>query len=415
MNTGEQNFAISGAKPRFDKPIPIGQLYFPSWERYEASFRGIFERQYYTNNGPLLTELEDKLQRFLGVKHAICVSNATFGLMMAAEVMNLSGKVILPSFTFIASAQSLSWSGIEPIFCDVDPLTHQIAIEKLDALIDEHVTGIMGVNLWGGACNPVALEQYAQKHGLKLYFDSAHAFGCAVDNTKIANFGSVEVFSFHATKVLSATEGGCVCTNDDDLASRLRSIRPSYGNTDSVEITKVANARMSEAQAAIALLSLEDFPKNQQKNETLFRLYEERLRNIPGIRLVIPAGVSFSNYQYIVCEVDEKIFGLSRDSLITVLKAENVNARRYFYPGTHRSIGYLKSLPEYNDTLPVTDSLCATCLQLPVGAMVGFDDVAAICEIIDNCQRNSHFLRSFLAEKEIKAHNHSAEIRSQYE
>lgn len=399
MNNGEKNFAILGAKPRFDKPIPIGQLYFPSWERYVSAFRGIFERQYYINNGPLLTELEDKLQQFLGVKHAICVTNATFGLMMAADAMNLTGKVIMPSFTFIASAQSLSWSGIEPVFCDVDPTTHQLAIDKLDALMDEHVTGIMGVNLWGGACDPVALEKYAHARGLKLYFDSAHAFGCVVEDTKIANFGSIEVFSFHATKVLSATEGGCICTNDDYLADRLRCIRPSYGEHKSVGITKVANARMSEAQAAIALLSLEDFPQNQQKNETLFHKYEEGLKHIPGIKLVKPAGVTFSNYQYIVCEVDQDIFGLSRDSLITVLKAENVNARRYFYPGTHRSIGYRDSLPKFADSLPVTDYLCASCVQFPVGALVDINTVNKICELIDNVQRNSHLLKSYFAEQ----------------
>jgi dTDP-4-amino-4,6-dideoxygalactose transaminase len=399
MNNGEKNFAILGAKPRFDKPIPIGQLYFPSWERYESAFRGIFERQYYINNGPLLAELEDKLQQFLGVKHAICVTNATFGLIMAVDAMNLSGKVIMPSFTFIASAQSLSWSGIEPVFCDVDPITHQLAINKLDALIDEHVTGIMGVNLWGGACDPVALEKYALAHGLKLYFDSAHAFGCVVDDTKIANFGSLEVFSFHATKILSATEGGCICTNDDDLADRLRCIRPSYGEHKSVSITKVANARMSEAQAAIALLSLEDFPQNQQKNETLFRKYEEKLKHIPGIKLVKPAGVTFSNYQYLVCEVDENIFGLSRDSLIAVLKAESVNARRYFYPGTHRSIEYRDNLPKHFDSLPVTDYLCTSCIQLPIGAMVDNNAVDAICEIIDKSQRNSPVLKSFFADR----------------
>lgn len=396
MTNREKNFAVLGAKPRFDKPIPIGQLYFPSWERYESSIRKIFERQYYINNGPLLTELEDKLQHFLGVKHAICVSNATFGLMMAADAMNLTGKVIVPSFTFIASAQSLSWAGIEPVFCDVDLTTHQVAVDKIDLLIDDQVTGIMGVHLWGGACDPVALEQYAKAKDLKLYFDSAHAFGCAVGNTKIANFGSLEVFSFHATKILSATEGGCICTNDDDLAVRLRSIRPSYGDTKPANITKVANARMSEAQAAIALLSLEDFPQNQLNNETLFRRYEKRVGHIPGVKLVKPAGVTFSNYQYVVCEIEENIFGLSRDSLITVLKAENVNARRYFFPGTHRSIGYRDSLSKFANSLPATDYLCSSCLQLPIGAMVNGDAVDAICEIIDRCQRNAPMLKSFV-------------------
>lgn len=392
-------FAFLGGVPAFAKPLPVGQLYFPSWDRYKAAMRGIFERRYYTNQGPLVQQLEEKLEDYLGVNHAICVTNATIGLMMAAEALKLSGKVVVPSFTFIASAQSLSWTGIEPVFCDVDPITHQLAIDKLDTLIDEHVTGIMGINLWGGACDPIAIEKYACAHDLKLYFDSAHAFGCMVDNTKIANFGSIEVFSFHATKVLSATEGGCICTNDSIIASRLRNIRSSYGAGKQIPVVKTSNGRMSEAQAAIALMSLDDFPQNQQKNEKLFRKYEERLKHINGITLVKPAGVSFSNYQYLVCEVDKNIFGLSRDSLIAVLKAENVNARRYFYPGAHRSIGYVNSLPEYVNSLPVTDHICASCIQLPLGAMVDCNDVDTICEIIDKIQRNSHLLKSFIEEE----------------
>ncbi len=391
------DFALLGGMPVFAKSLPVGQLYFPSWGRYEAAMRGIFERRYYTNQGPLVQQLEERLQDYLGVKHAICVTNATIGLMMAAEALELKGKVVLPSFTFIASAQSLSWTCIEPVFCDVDPLTHQLAIDKLDALMDEHVTGIMGVNLWGGACDPVALEKYAHARDLKVYFDSAHAFGCVVDNTNIANFGSIEVFSFHATKVLNATEGGCLCTNDDELAARLRNIRSSYGAGKPVPVVKTSNGRMSEAQAAIALLSLEDFPQNQQNNEMLFRKYEERLEPIPGIKLVKPAGVTFSNYQYVVCEIDESSFGLSRDSLIAVLKAENVNARRYFYPGTHRNIGYRDGLAGVAGSLPVTDHLCASCLQLPVGAMVDGDAVDAICEIIDRSRRDAPLLKSFFA------------------
>lgn len=390
------DFALFGAKPAFDKPLPIGQLYFPSWERYEAAFRGIFERQYYNNNGPLHEELEVKLQQFLGVKHAICVSNATFGLMMVADAMRLSGKVILPSFTFIASAQSLSWAGLEPAFCDVDPETHQIDLDQVDALIGKDVSAIMGVNLWGGACNPKALAEIAEANGVQLYFDSAHAFGCTVDGVKIGNFGRAEVFSFHATKILSAAEGGCISTNDDELAERLRSIRPSYGADKPVSIVRVANARMSEAQAAVALMSLEDFSTNQKNNDALYRLYETQLKAIPGLHLVKPAGVSFSNYQYLVCTVDEREFGLPRDLVIDLLKAENVIARRYFYPGIHRSIPYAQDLPQYLDCLPNTDSLCASCIQFPIGALVNAQSVERICNIL------------------VRAHQASAEIRSRH-
>lgn len=391
------NFALFGAKPAFEEPLPVGQRYFPSWERYEAAMRGIFDRQYYNNNGPLHVTLEEKLRQFLGVKHALCVSNETLGLMMVADAMGLSGKVILPAFSFISSAQSLSWAGLEPVFCDVDPDTHQIELGRIEALLGKDVSAVMGVNLWGGACNPTALADIVKAKGIQLYFDSAHAFGCAVDGVRIGNFGRAEVFSFHADNVLSAMEGGCICTNDDDFAARLRSIRPSYGPETPVSIVKVANARMSEAQAAIALMSLEDFTKNQKNNETLHRQYETQLFEIPGLRLVKPAGVSFSNYQYLVCRVDEREFGLNRDLLVEILKAENVMVRQYFYPGLHRSIPYVQELPHYQDRLPNTDSLCSTCIQLPIGALVSAQTVERICNII------------------LRAHQNSGEIRSRYE
>ena len=390
-------FALFGAKPAFDVPLPVGQLYFPSKERYEAAFRGIFERQYYTNQGPLTQQLEEKLQQFLGVKHAICVSNATIGLMMVPDAMGLSGKVILPSFTFAATAHSLTWAGLKPVFCDIDLNTHQIAIDRIGALIDEDVSAILGVNLWGGACNPKSLNELADAHGVKLYFDSAHAFGCAVDGVRIGVFGRAEVFSFHATKILSATEGGCICTNDDDLAARLRNVRSSYGAGKFVNVVKTANGRMSEAQAAIALMSLEDFPANQRNNEVLHRLYAAQLNAIPGLHLFKPTGVSFSNYQYLVCRLDEREFGLPRDLLIDILKAENVVARRYFYPGLHRSIPYAQELPQYLNRLPNTDALCESCIQLPVGALVSAQSVERICSIL------------------IRAHQASAEIRTRYE
>lgn len=390
------NFALFGAKPAFDKLLPIGQLYFPSWDRYEAAFRGVFERQYYTNQGPLTEALEEKLQQFLGVKHAICVTNATIGLMMVAEAMELTGKVILPAFTFIASAQSLSWTGLEPVFCDIDLSTNQIAIDQISALIDKDVTAIMGVNLWGGSCNPNALTELADAHGIELYFDSAHSFGCTVDGVSIGNFGRAEVFSFHATKVLSGTEGGCICTNDDDLATRLRNIRSSYGAGRSVNVVKTANGRMSEAQAAVALMSLEDFPANQKNNEGLYQCYEKLLEEVPGIYLIKPVDVTFSNYQYLVCSVDEHEFGISRDLLIELLKAENVIVRRYFYPGLHRSLPYDHELSHYQNRLPNTDSLCASCIQFPIGALVTAQDVERICNIL------------------LGAHHAAAEIRSKY-
>jgi dTDP-4-amino-4,6-dideoxygalactose transaminase len=357
--TTTKDFALFGAPPVFDKHIPIGQRYFPSAQRYEAAFRGIFERQYYTEYGPLNRQLEQSLQQFLGVKHAICVTNETVALMMVANAMELTGKVILPAFNHIAAAQSLSWAGLEPVFCDVDPDTYQIDIDQVSKLIDQDVSAIMGVNLWGGACNFQALTKLAKDSGVQLYFDSAHAFGCAVDGVRIGNFGRAEVFSFHQSNILNATEGGCICTNDDELAAKLRVMRSSAGAGNvPAEVTKTVNGRMSEAQCAIALISLEDFSANQQNNEKLYRCYEAHLAGISGLRLVKPGGVSYSNYQCVVCQVDEDEFGMPLDVLIRLLKAENVDAQ-------HHS---------------------SSCFQLPIGALVSTQSVEKICTILAHAQ-----------------------------
>jgi dTDP-4-amino-4,6-dideoxygalactose transaminase len=393
-------FALLGAPPLFGEPIPVGQLYFPSWERYVESFRGIFERQYYTNQGPLAQELEKRLEAFLGVKHAICVTNATIGLMMAADAMGLAGKVILPSFSYIASAHSLTWAGLEPVFCDVDPRTHQLDALKAEALIDGDVSAIMGVNLWGGACDIAALTTLAAARGVQLYFDSAHAFGCRVGGVSFGGFGRLEVFSFHATKILNATEGGCVTTNDDELAARLRNIRSSYGAVRPVEVVRTANARMSEAQAAVALMSLEDFDTNRERNEQLFDRYRTGLAGIPGIELVEPPGVSHTNYQYVVCRVDPPAFGLSRDALMTALRAENVLARRYFHPGIHRSIPYAEAPERETRALPVTDELCATCIQLPTGALVSPAAIDRICDFVSRARAGAAAIQARLGSRE---------------
>lgn len=365
--------------------LPVGQLYWPSWGRYEAAFRDIFERQYYTNHGPLAQTLEHRLSAMLGVRHAICVSNATIGLMMLGEALGLRGKVITPAFTFIATAQALTWVGLEPVFCDVEPETHQLDPACVEALIDPEVSAILPVNLWGDCCAIPQLQDIATRNGLRLFFDSAHGFGCGFDGRPLGGFGQAEVFSFHATKVFSAAEGGCITTNDDALAGKLRNIRSSYGAGVPVPVVKTSNGRMSEAHAAIALLNLDEFPGFLDRNRQIFDSYSAGLSGIDGLRLHRPGRTSATNHQYIVCDVDEGAFGMSRDALLQHLQRHNIVARRYFYPGVHRC-------PPFNDlprpgTLPVTERLTGRLLQLPSGALVQDEDVRMICRIISNASR----------------------------
>lgn len=388
--TTAKDFALFGAPPAFDQPIPFGQLYFPSVQRYEAAFRGIFERQYYTEYGPLNRQLEQNLQQFLGVKHAICVANETVALMMVANAMELTGKVILPAFNHISAAQSLSWAGLEPVFCDVAPDTHQIDIDQVSKLIDQDVSAILGVNLWGGACDFKALTKLAADHGVQLYFYSTHAFGCAVDGVRIGNFGHAEVFSFHQSNILNATEGGCICTNDDELAAKLRVMRSSAGaGSVPATVNKTVNGRMSEAQCAIALMGLEDFSANQQNNEILIEIYEAQLAEISGLRLIKPTGVSFSNYQNVVCQINEAKFGLSRDKLITLLKAENVDVRSCSQLGLHLHTPCALDPSHFLNKLPEADNLSASCIQLPIGALVSTQSVLKICDILARAHQAS--------------------------
>jgi dTDP-4-amino-4,6-dideoxygalactose transaminase len=346
--------------------------------------QGIFDREYYTNHGPVVQELEARLEATLGVRHALTVTNATVGLYLVARALGLEGaKVILPAFTFIATAQALSWAGAEVLFCDVDLATHHLSNATLDRALRDDVDAVVGVNLWGGACEAAALGAWAVEHGAEVFFDSAQAFGCTTSDRPIGGFGQAEVFSFHATKVLSATEGGCITTNNDELAERIRNMRSNYGIRSAREVSLTINARMSEAQAAVALLSLEDLAANVSHNVGLRESYHAGLGSVPGLVIRDPVGVVSSNSQYLVCEVDEREFGMSRDVLLRVLAAEGVAARRYHYPGVHRTMPYCDGHGPPAMVLAATDELCGKIIQLPVGARVGTDDVARISAVIE--------------------------------
>ena len=372
--------ACLGGEPEFINPLPVGQLYFPTWERYRSAMHDIFEQEYYTNHGPMVQLLEEKFAKFLDVKHVVCVTNATIGLMMAAEALELSGKVLTPAHTFVATPLSLTRCGLEPVFCDVDLVTHHITPETLERAFVPDVSAVLGVHLWGSAANIIAIMEWAKKRNLKVYWDSAQAVGCSIQNQRIGGLVPIEVFSLHATKIVSAGEGGCITTNDSVLADKLRNIRSSYGVRKPVTVVKTASGRMSEFQAAIALLSLENYDENVAHNVLLRRIYQENLRGIPGVTLEPLHGVTESNQQSVVIRVDKKTFGVSRDELVKALEAENILARRYFYPGAHR----IDQFADFSQSvLPNTDTLSQQILALPIGSRVSDEDVQKICKLIE--------------------------------
>lgn len=233
----------------------------PERKSFDEAFNAVFDRHYYTNHGPLVESLDHEIASYLGVKHAVCMTSGTVAIMVACKSLDIEGTVIVPSFTFCATVQALLWSGLKPIFCDVDPTTHNLDTEMVKSLIQEDTTAILGVHLWGRPCDVTKLQAIANEHNLKLIFDACHAFGVTLENKKIGNFGDLEIFSLHATKILNAAEGGCVTTNSSEIASRLRTVRNFHSSNVDAEVSLRINGKMSEAQAALGHLSLQDLGK----------------------------------------------------------------------------------------------------------------------------------------------------------
>ncbi|WP_042302093.1 DegT/DnrJ/EryC1/StrS family aminotransferase [Paraburkholderia kururiensis] len=365
------------ATPAFETPLRLGQHNLPAWDRYEAAMRGIFERRYYTNQGPLTRDFEARLQAFLNVRHVVCVTNATIGLMMASEALGVSGRALVPGMVNPALEHALAWCGVEAVFYDVEAGTAQPDLAQLEAVAArEPFDAIVGANLWGGACDRGALELFAASRGVPLLFDSLQAFGSVAAGQRVGSRGPIEVLSFDAVDMLNAAGGACVTTNDDELAARLRNIRSSYGAGRPVSVVKTSNGRMSEAQAALGLLSLEDFERNQARNQAIFEIYRASLNGTAGLRVVEPARVEVSNHQSLVCAVDESTAGISRDALVAHLASHNVDARPV------RAAQGLLAV----SALPASAAIAASWMLLPIGAHVSERAALAVCDLIGQAQ-----------------------------
>jgi dTDP-4-amino-4,6-dideoxygalactose transaminase len=371
-----------GGNVEFVEALHVGRPNIGDRERLFGRISQCLDSKWLTNNGPFVQELERTISEMAGVRHCIAVCNATVGLEIAAKALGLSGEVIVPSFTFVATAHALRWLGIEPIFCDVDGRTHNIDPDQVERLITPRTTGIVGVHLWGRPCDVTRLEVIAGRHDLRLVFDAAHAFGCSYGGRMIGNNGDAEVFSFHATKFVNAFEGGAIVTNDDGLADNMRLMR-NFGFAGYDKVLRIGtNGKMNEVSAAMGLTSLESLDAFVATNHRNYKRYEQNLVGVPGIRLVPYSTNEKSNYQYVIVEIDEAATRLSRDWIQEILWAENVLARRYFYPGCHRMEPYVSSFAQRGPSLPNTDYLAHRVLSLPTGMDVGVGEVDRVCDVI---------------------------------
>ncbi|HSU68037.1 MAG TPA: aminotransferase class I/II-fold pyridoxal phosphate-dependent enzyme [Tepidisphaeraceae bacterium] len=374
--------AIFGGAPVSQTPFHVGRPNIGRKEQFLKRVEDMLDRRWLTNAGPFVQEFEKKVADLLGVRHCIAMCNATVGLEIAIRALGMHDEVIVPSFTFVATAHALQWQEITPVFCDIDPRTHNLDPEQVEKMITPRTSGIIGVHVWGRPCAVDALSQIARKHNLKLLFDAAHAFACSHKGTMLGNFGHCEVLSFHATKFLNTFEGGAVVTNDDELNKKIRLMKNfGFAGYDNVVYLGV-NGKMSEVSAAMGLTGLESLNDFITVNKRNYSRYQNELKNVPGFSLISYDPSEKSNCQYVVAEVDEDQSGLSRDRLIEVLHAENVLARKYFHPGVHRMQPYRSYFPHAGLLLPHTENLASRVLVLPTGTAVTEEEITAISRVI---------------------------------
>jgi dTDP-4-amino-4,6-dideoxygalactose transaminase len=342
--------------------------------------------------GKYLRAFEDAIASHLNVKHAVAVSSCTSGLMLTYRGLGLAGDVVVPSFTFMATVSSLIWSGLNPIFADVNPHTTNLDPSAAEAAITPQTSAIVAVHNFGTPAEIDALKAVAQKHNLKLIFDAAHGFGALYQGKPVGNQADAHIFSLSPTKLLITGEGGIVSTDDDRLAEQIRMGR-EYGNDGNYDSAFAGlNARMPEFNALMGLYSLKRLESAAQSRNETANYYQEMLGRLPGIEFQQVCSGDRSSYKDFSITVDAETFGLSRDQLALALGAENIDTRKYYEPPAHRQLAYKQF---YNGSqLPNTELLSARSLSLPMWSQMEQDVATGICEAMQRIYQNRQDLRA---------------------
>ena len=397
MEKSIADLSIFGGEPVFNNKLHVGRPNLGDRQKLIDRINELLDRNWLTNRGPFVREFEQKVAEIVGVKHCIAMCNGTVALEITIRALELQGEVIIPSFTFIATAHALQWQEITPVFCDINPKDYTINPDQIESLITPRTTGIIGVHLWGRVCNIVKLTEIARRYNLKLMFDASHAFCCSFHGRMVGSFGDAEVFSFHATKFINTFEGGAVTTDDDQLANKIRLMK-NFGFADMDKVEYIGtNGKMNEVSAAMGLTSLESIDKIVSANYRNYNQYIKELEEINGVRLLDYNEKERCNYQYIVIEIDEETIGISRDELFKVLRAEGILARRYFYPCCHNMEPYRSYFPHAKLLLPQTERLMHKVIALPTGTSVGLQDISRVCDIIRFIINNGQEISNRLA------------------
>ena len=314
-----------------DKPIYVTQPFLPPLEEFSGYLEQIWQSKVLTNGGPFHQKLEAALCEHLGVEHIALFANATIGLVTALQALRITGEVITTPYSFVATAHSLLWNGIKPVFVDIDPHTLNLDPKQIEAAITPQTTAIMPVHCYGHPCDVKAIQRIADNYNLRVIYDAAHAFGVRDEGGSVLRHGDLSVLSFHATKVFNTFEGGAIVCPDAKTKQRIDHLK-NFGFVD--EVTVVApgiNGKMSEFNAALGMLQLKYIASAMQRRRQIDSSYREHLAGLTGLSCLAHSGESVQNHSYFPVLIDDA-FPISRDALYELLKAKNIYARRYFYP-----------------------------------------------------------------------------------
>lgn len=364
-----------------DKLIPVTQPYLPPLEEFAPYLEAIWESKTVTNGGKFHAQLERELCEYLGVEFLSLFSNGTLALITALQAMKITGEVITTPFSFVATTHALHWNGIRPVFVDIDPVTMNLDPKKVEAAITPQTTAILPVHVYGSPCDVEELERIADTYGLRVLYDAAHAFGVRKNGRSVLEFGDMSVLSFHGTKIFNTFEGGAIISRDAKMKRRIDHLK-NFGFVD--EVTVVApgiNGKMNEVQAAFGLLQLQHMEKIQAGRARVDERYRAALTGIDGLLMpTTPAGCT-RNHSYFPIRVTRG-FPMSRDALYDELRANNIAARRYFYPLISEFPTY-RGLPSAGrSNLPVASEIAEQVLCLPIFPALAPEEQDRIIEIV---------------------------------
>jgi len=375
--------ALHGGRPLFPEGLPLARPTIPNPDKVAEEVLQILRSGDLTN-GPHVRDLERRVAERVGVRHAVAVSSCTAGLMLVLRAADLTGDVVLPSFTFMATAHAVAWNGLHPRFADIDRDTLTLSPGAAMRAIGMRSSAILATHTFGTPCDVEGLAESARQSGIRLFFDAAHALGSTRHGEPIGRFGDAEVFSLTPTKPVIAGEGGIITTNDDDLAERCRLGR-DYGKTKDYDVRFIGlNARMSELHAAVALASLDGLDGWLERRNRAAERYREALGSIPGLSFpTVPEG-DRSTYKDFTVLVDPQALGLGAPTLAEALIAEGIETRRYYSPPVHRTRAYQAMA---NGPLPVTEWAAERVLTLPLWAGMTDDLFERVAEAIGRIRR----------------------------